>query len=89
MCVIKNSLGQSHDMIQKIVLPGDIVIDATAGNGNDTLFLAGLVGETGRVYSFDIQARAIEKTRKKLELHGVLDRVVLDTGRAPSIWTGM
>ncbi|AUS96239.1 SAM-dependent methyltransferase [Clostridium thermosuccinogenes] len=74
--VIKNSLGQSHEIIEKVVKPGDVVIDATAGNGYDTVFLAKLVGETGRVYSFDIQEQAILNTRKKLEDLGLAGRVV-------------
>lgn len=74
--VIKNSLGQSHEIIEKVVKPGDVVIDATAGNGYDTVFLAKLVGETGRVYSFDIQEQAMLNTRKKLEDLGLAGRVV-------------
>ena len=46
------------------------MVDATCGNGNDTVFLAGLVGEEGNVYSFDIQDMAIQNTERKLmELH--------------------
>lgn len=63
---IGNSLMQSHQYIERFVEEGDIVIDATAGNGNDTVFLAKLVGETGRVFSFDIQKVALDKTREKL-----------------------
>lgn len=77
MCVIKNSLGQSHDIVKSIVRQGDSVIDATAGNGNDTLFLAELVGETGKVYSFDIQEIALERTKKKLAENNFTDRVKL------------
>lgn len=77
MSTIKNSLNQSHDYIKSIVKQGDCVIDATAGNGNDTLLLAGLVGDTGKVFSFDIQEVAIQKTRAKLELAGILERAQL------------
>ena len=66
MCVIKNSLTQSHRIIESIVERGDLAVDATAGNGNDTVFLAGLVGEQGRVFSFDIQEKALNSTEKKL-----------------------
>ena len=37
--------------------PGDVAVDCTMGNGNDTAFLSESVGETGRVYAFDIQER--------------------------------
>ncbi len=77
MEVIKNSLVQSHDYVKSIVRHGDIVVDATAGNGNDTVFLAELVGDNGKVYSFDIQEKALEKTRKKLADKGLLQRVQL------------
>ncbi len=38
-----------------IVAAGDTVIDATCGNGHDTLELARLVGPSGRVIAMDIQ----------------------------------
>ncbi len=48
---------------------GDIVIDGTMGNGNDTLFLARTVGPTGKVFSFDIQSIALENTTQKINDH--------------------
>ena len=56
----------SKQLLQKVVNSGDIVIDATAGNGYDTLFLAELVGQTGHVYSFDVQEEAMTSTKAKL-----------------------
>ncbi|MBW5447016.1 methyltransferase domain-containing protein [Cohnella sp. CFH 77786] len=46
--------------------PGDAVVDATAGGGVDTLFLARTVGSKGTVYAFDIQEEALERTRRRL-----------------------
>ncbi len=46
---------------------GDIVLDCTVGNGNDTLTLARLVGDKGQVYGFDIQSIALQRTKEKLE----------------------
>lgn len=77
MCILKNSLTQSHQMVSNIVKAGDIAVDATAGNGNDTVFLAKLVGDGGRVYSFDIQETALNKTRSRLYQENLLDRVQL------------
>lgn len=74
---IANSLTQSHQYIERFVEQGDIVIDATAGNGNDTAFLAKLVGENGRVFSFDVQKIAIDRTRDRLSNLGLADRVEL------------
>src|SRR5699024_6431733 len=50
------------DYIEK----GDTVLDCTVGNGQDTLLLAQLVGEGGKVYGFDIQKDAIMNTRRLL-----------------------
>ena len=36
------------DVLRQVVQPGDTVVDATLGNGHDTLMLCELVGETGR-----------------------------------------
>ena len=49
---------------------GDIAVDFTMGNGHDTEFLSKTVGESGHVYAFDIQASAVESTRKNLEAAG-------------------
>lgn len=57
----------SKSLLEKIVSAGETVIDATAGNGYDTLFLAKLVGESGKVFSFDVQQEAIDSTKAKLE----------------------
>ena len=46
---------------------GDVAVDFTMGNGNDTLFLSRTVGERGRVYAFDIQDAALESTKALLE----------------------
>jgi len=48
---------------------GDIVIDATAGNGHDTLFFSECVGDAGTVIAIDIQEEAISSTRHLMERH--------------------
>lgn len=53
-------------LLEKTVSAGDIAIDCTIGKGNDTVFLAKLVGNNGKVYGFDIQEIAIMKTSEKL-----------------------
>ncbi|XP_002975185.2 uncharacterized protein LOC9637867 isoform X1 [Selaginella moellendorffii] len=57
---------------KRIVRPGDTVVDTTCGNGIDTLLLARLVSPgslLGRVYGFDIQKEALERTSLLLEQH--------------------
>ncbi|MCR4885702.1 MAG: class I SAM-dependent methyltransferase [Clostridiales bacterium] len=65
------------EALERAVAPGDTVIDATMGNGHDTLFLCRLVGEAGRVYAFDVQSQAVENTRARLTENGMLDRAHL------------
>ncbi len=77
MRVLKNSLGISHDIVKRVIGKGDVVIDATAGNGNDTLFLAEIVGVEGHVYSFDVQNKALQNTYAKLKDKNLLDGVTL------------
>lgn len=50
-------------LLEKAVQPGDITVDGTMGNGFDTVFLAGLTGEKGHVYSFDIKKMPFKSQR--------------------------
>lgn len=63
-------LQYAHQLLEQTLEPGDIAIDATCGNGNDTLMLSRLVGDDGRVLAFDIQEQAITATRIALENSG-------------------
>ena len=63
--------------LEKVVNKGDVVIDATMGNGYDTVYFGNLVGEGGKVYAFDVQEEAIKSTRKKVERDNMTDRVEL------------
>ena len=69
------------EIVQKTVrerLPeGGFAIDATAGRGHDTVFLARTVGKSGRVLAFDIQQAAVDSTRALLEKEGLTAEVVL------------
>lgn len=62
-------------LLREAIREGDIVIDATAGNGHDTMFLAECVGATGRVLAFDLQVAAIDATRARIEKAGFTERV--------------
>lgn len=66
----------AHAILRDLVQPGDTVIDATAGNGHDTLFLAGCVGANGRVLAFDVQENAIHSARQATLDAGLDSRVV-------------
>ena len=56
---------------------GDVAVDFTMGNGNDTLFLSKTVGERGRVYAFDIQEEALASTREHLVREGAPENYTL------------
>lgn len=66
-----------HQILTNHLQEGDHAIDATAGNGYDTLFLAEQIGSSGKVIAIDIQDCAIQSTREKLESAGLIDRVRL------------
>ncbi|MGI6008238.1 MAG: class I SAM-dependent methyltransferase [Ruminococcus sp.] len=63
--------------IKQHVAEGDLCIDATAGNGYDTLFLSRLAKEKGKVLAFDIQEAALNATRKRLAEAGSAGNVSL------------
>ncbi|MEZ6049044.1 MAG: class I SAM-dependent methyltransferase [Planctomycetaceae bacterium] len=67
---------QAHEVLKSVLQPGDVVVDATAGNGFDTQFLAEQVGENGRVFAFDIQQEAIDQTALRL-MNADLSQVTL------------
>ena len=64
----------AHDHVRAVLRPGDVAIDATIGNGHDTIFLAECVGPEGNVFGFDVQPDALERTAQRLvarNLHNV------------------
>lgn len=58
---------QAQTLVREVVKPGELVIDATAGNGHDTCFLADTVGRDGRVVAFDVQSDALQRTSARLD----------------------
>ncbi len=69
---------QAHDLIRahfaRLPMHPNIAIDATCGNGNDTVFLATI---SSQVFAFDIQARALEMTQEKLSAANLSENVTL------------
>ena len=54
-------------ILKPMIRLGDLVIDATAGNGHDTVFLAECVGPRGRVMAFDVQEAALVSARCRVD----------------------
>lgn len=69
--MLQRILDYAHHLLNQSVSKGDCVVDGTAGNGHDTLFLSKMVGTNGRVLSFDIQDQAMQKTSDLLVQHQV------------------
>ena len=92
MIIFNNPSDICDYYIKEIVGKGDCVIDATVGNGNDTLKLSNAVGENGKVYGFDIQKEAILSAKEKIytynnviflnESHSDVDKFVTEKVRA-------
>lgn len=67
----------AHLMARQVIREGDHAVDATAGNGYDTIMLAEAVGPGGYVYAFDIQEQALLKTAERLKQKKMDKRVAL------------
>lgn len=72
-----NQIEIAKRIMSYYVSEGDTVVDCTVGQGNDTLFLAKLVGTAGKVYGFDIQSIAIDWTKNKLIEENLTENIIL------------
>lgn len=66
-----------HEIIRSQVQREGFYIDATMGNGNDTLMLCEWAGETGTVLAFDVQDTALKSTEELLKKHNYTKRARL------------
>ncbi len=73
----ERAVERAHRYLASLAKTPDLAVDATVGNGHDTLFLASTVGSAGKVWGFDIQMKALKNTRKMLEARGLSERVEL------------
>ncbi|WP_039043996.1 class I SAM-dependent methyltransferase [Sporosarcina sp. ZBG7A] len=76
---MRRILPHSKQLLTEVISEGDIVVDATMGNGNDTVFLAQAVGPTGKVYAFDIQQQALDATKERLGNLYTQTELILDS----------
>ena len=66
-----------HRVLDEYIKEGDCCIDATMGKGGDTYYLCSKTGESGKVYAFDVQEEALERTAARLEAAGLRARATL------------
>jgi precorrin-6B methylase 2 len=75
--MLEQVVGISHLFASQLLTEGCVAVDATCGNGYDTVFLSKRVGRTGKVYAFDLQEEAIVQTRENLKRQNCADNVIL------------
>ena len=66
--IIRYTTKLALHLVRPYVTPDAAVIDATCGNGHDTLALAEM--DPARIYAFDIQGKAVRATTELLQRHG-------------------
>jgi FkbM family methyltransferase len=72
------------DLLSRVIRPGDTCIDAGCHLGYYSCLMGRLVGENGRVYSFDANPQACQSTRRNLALNGFYSAEVFQTAVAES-----
>jgi len=73
----RNAVEAARAFLHPVLAMARCVVDATAGNGHDILFLCNNSRPDCRIWAFDIQSAAIGACVEILEKHGVRDRVQL------------
>lgn len=70
-------LHYAHQFLAEVLDEKAVAVDATMGNGNDTVFLA---QKAGKVYAFDIQEQALKKTQERLAAAGATNAQLILAG---------
>jgi predicted methyltransferase len=91
---LPSAVGWAQLLMADRLKKGDAAIDATAGNGHDTLFLSRLVGDSGYIWAFDLQEAAVAETKRRLSEAGISMVHVIHAGHEtmrdhlPAGWHG-
>lgn len=75
--MIKRPIHLSHEFLAEVLDETSVAVDATMGNGHDTVFLA---ERSKKVYAFDIQQIALDKTAERLSRLGLTNVELLLAG---------
>ncbi|WP_213357498.1 class I SAM-dependent methyltransferase [Chlamydiifrater phoenicopteri] len=62
-----NVVSVAHNLFREFLSPGDIVVDATCGNGKDILVMAKLLKGKGKIIGYDVQKEALAKSMMAFE----------------------
>lgn len=68
---VENALAMARHLLRDRLSAARTVVDATAGNGHDTLFLAANTPEDAAVWVFDLQREALDATARRLTENGL------------------
>lgn len=71
--IIKKTTDLAMHIVHGYTIAGGVIVDATCGNGHDTLSLAKT--SPSRLYAFDIQHQATESTRSLLIREGFEEKL--------------
>lgn len=69
-----------HEILLPYVQKADFLVDGTAGNGFDTLYLAKNSKSDATIFSYDLQELALNRTEKLLREYQLEQRVQLKLG---------
>ncbi len=70
--MITGVITSAHEKVRAYLKDGGIAVDATSGQGRDTVFLA---THASHVYAFDIQEEAVDATRCVVDAAGLTSKV--------------
>jgi len=73
--VLRRAFMKPEAMFGEYVRPGMTVADVGCGMGFNSIALARMVGEEGRVISLDVQAKTLDVLRKRAARAGVAERI--------------
>lgn len=74
---LANALNMAKFVLNDRLPLARCVVDATAGNGRDTLYLAENTGPGAVIWAFDIQQAALDNTQKLLTANNAVRKVKL------------
>ncbi|KRQ86632.1 Ribosomal RNA small subunit methyltransferase H [Caloramator mitchellensis] len=77
--VILKATKMAQNIVESVLKEDDSAIDATLGNGNDTVFLLSRL-KNGKVYAFDIQKQAIDNFKKYMDENKISNVYLINDG---------